>query len=216
MPQAFPCNIHQTISATCHAAFSGIAPLFPRDIDPRFSRGIHLERGPALSGHCEAGGLSQWKHFPSICTANMPHRYAWLVGGCADDCHEPDELFARTSLRHSASIAHSIPVGICPHCLRHFLAISIRQYPQLATRHSVALPHYFHVTLTQDFPATFIWNGDLPSQGIVRQVGCPNGSISPPSAQPTCHTDMRGWWVGVQMIVTSQKSRHASLRSGIV
>ena len=184
-----------------------IALNFPRDIDPRFSRDIHLERGHALSGHCEAGGRSQWKHFPSICTANMPHRYAWLVGGCADDCHEPDELFASTSLRHSTSIApklsRSIPVGICPHCLRHFLAISIRQYPQLATRHSVALPHYFHVTLTQDFPATFIWNGDMPSQGIVRQVGDPNGSISLPSAQPTCPTDMRGWWVGVQMIVTS-------------
>ena len=92
LPQAFPCNIHQTISTTCHAAFSGIAPLFPRDIDPRFSRDIHLERGHALSGHCEAGGRSQWKHFPSICTANMSHRYAWLVGGCADDCHEPDEI----------------------------------------------------------------------------------------------------------------------------
>ena len=105
--------------------------------------------------------------------------------------------------RHSAALAKHFLAGICPHCLRHFLAISIRQYPQLATRHSVALPHYFHVTLTQDFPSTFIWNGDLPSQGIVRQVGCPNGSISLPSAQPTCPTDMRGWWVGVQMIVTS-------------
>ena len=67
----------------------------------------------------------------------------------------------------------------------------------------MALPHYFHVTLTQDFPATFIWNGDMPSQGIVRQVGDPNGSISLPSAQPTCPTDMRSKWVGVQMIVTS-------------
>ena len=104
---------------------------------------------------------------------------------------------------HCPHLSSSIPPGICPHCLRHFLAISIRQYPQLATRHSVALPHYFHVTLTQDFPATFIWNVDLPSQGIVRQVDCPNGSISLPSAQPTCPTDMRGWWVGVQMIVTS-------------
>ena len=136
--QALPCGI-----------LPALLPRFSRDIATSFSRDIHLERGPALSGHCEAGGLSQWKHFPSICTANMPHRYAWLVGGCADDCHEPDELFARTSLRHSASIAHS-------------------------------------------FPVTFIWNGELPSHGIVRQVGCPNGSISLPSAQPTCPTDMRG------------------------
>ena len=65
-------------------------PRFSHDIATSFSRDIHLARGPALSGHCEAGGLSQWKHFPSICTANMPHRYAWLVGGCADDCHEPE------------------------------------------------------------------------------------------------------------------------------
>ena len=65
-------------------------PRFSHDIATSFSRDIHLERGPALSGHCEAGGLSQWKHFPSICTANMPHRYAWPVGGCADDCHEPE------------------------------------------------------------------------------------------------------------------------------
>ena len=137
-------------------------------LPPKLSRDIHLERGHALSGHCEAGGLAQWKHFPSICTANMPHRYAWLVGGCADDCHEPDELFASTSLRESASIVLNFPRDIA-----------------------------------HNFPATFIWNGDLPSQGIVRQVGDPNGSISLPSAQPTCHTDMRGWWVGVQMIVTS-------------
>ena len=90
---------------------TSIAPRFSRDIATSFSRNIHLERGHALSGHCEAGGLSQWKHFHSICTANLPHRYAWLVGGCADDCHEPDELFASTSLRHSASIAHSFPVA---------------------------------------------------------------------------------------------------------
>ena len=80
----------------------------------------------------------------------------------------------------------------------------------------MALPHYFHVTLTQDFPATFIWNGDLPSQGIVRQVGCPNGSISLPSAQPTCPTDMRGWWVGVQMIVTSLMNYLQALPCGIL
>ena len=61
---------------------------FLRDIAPSLSRDIHLERGHALLGHCEAGGLSQWKHFPSICTAIMPHRYAWQVSGCADDCHE--------------------------------------------------------------------------------------------------------------------------------
>ena len=65
-------------------------PRFSHDIATSFSRNIHLERGHALSVHCEAGGRSQWKHFPSICTANMPHRYAWLVGGCADDCHEPE------------------------------------------------------------------------------------------------------------------------------
>ena len=63
-------------------------PRFSHDIATSFSRNIHLERGHALSGHCEAGGLSQWKHFPSICTAIMPHRYAWQVGWCADDCHE--------------------------------------------------------------------------------------------------------------------------------
>ena len=117
---------------------------------------------------------------------------------------------------HCPHLSSSIPPGICPHCLRHFLAISIRQYPQLATRHSVALPHYFHVTLTQDFPATFIWNVDLPSQGIVRQVGDPNGSISLPSAQPTCPTDMRGWWVGVQMIVTSLMNYLQALPCGIL
>ena len=186
MPQAFPCNIHQTLSTTCPATFSGIGQAFPcgnlpallpqdfpmtlppafpatfiwngdlpsqgivrqvgypngsislpsaqptcptdmrgwwvgvqmivtslmnylqalpcgilpallprfsRDIATSFSRDIHLERGHVLSGHCEAGRLSQWKHFPSICTAIMPHRYAWQVGGCADDCHEPNEIF---------------------------------------------------------------------------------------------------------------------------
>ena len=77
--QALPCGI-----------LPALLPRFSRDIATSFSRNIHLERGHALSGHCEAGGLSQWKHFPSICTANMPHRYAWLVGGCADDCHEPE------------------------------------------------------------------------------------------------------------------------------
>ena len=79
--QATPCGIPPAL-----------LPRFSRDIATSFSRNIHLERGHALSGHCEAGGLSQWKHFPSICTANMPHRYAWLVGGCADDCHEHDEI----------------------------------------------------------------------------------------------------------------------------
>ena len=79
--QALPCGI-----------LPALLPRFSRDIATSFSRDIHLERGPALSGYCEAGGLSQWKHFPSICTANMPHRYAWLVSGCADDCHEPDEI----------------------------------------------------------------------------------------------------------------------------
>ena len=115
-----------------------------------------------------------------------------------------------------------------PHCPRHFLATSIRHYPQLAPRHSAALakhflagicPHWsqaFPVTLPPAFPATFIWNGDLPSQGIVRQVGCPNGSISLPSAQPTCPTDMRGWWVGVQMIVTSLMNYLQALPCGIL
>ena len=104
-------------------------PRFSRDIATSFSRDIHLERGPALSGHCEAGGRSQWKHFPSICTANMPHRYAWLVGGCADDCHEPDELFASTSLRHSTSIApKTFPVTFPRESARIASGISL-QYP---------------------------------------------------------------------------------------
>ena len=95
--QAPHCDIPPALPQNFHVAFqwesARIAPpRFSRDIATSFSRDIHLERGPALSGHCEAGGRSQWKHFPSICTANMPHRYAWLVGGCADDCHEPDEI----------------------------------------------------------------------------------------------------------------------------
>ena len=162
-------------------------------IAPKLSRDIHLERGHALSGHCEAGRLSQWKHFPSICTAIMPHRYAWQVGGYADDCHEPDEIFASTSLRESARIA-----------------------PGISLRESARIVLNFLRYIAHSFPVTFIWNGDMPSKGIVRQVGCPNGSISLPSAQPSCPTDMRGRWVGVQMIVTSTESRHASLRSGIV
>ena len=116
--QALPCGI-----------LPALLPRFSRDIATSFSRDIHLERGPALSGHCEAGGLSQWKHFPSICTANMPHRYAWLVGGCADDCHEPDELFASTSLRHSTSIApKTFPVTFPRESARIASGISL-QYP---------------------------------------------------------------------------------------
>ncbi|MDY5262646.1 MAG: hypothetical protein SPJ47_05475, partial [Candidatus Cryptobacteroides sp.] len=46
-----------------------------------------------------------------------------------------------------------------------------------------ALLPRFSRDIAHSFPVTFIWNGDLPSQGIVRQVGCPNGSISLPSAQ---------------------------------
>ena len=92
--QALPCGILPALPPNFPVAFqqdsARIVLNFPRDIATSFSRDIHLERRPALSGHCEAGGLSQWKHFPSICTANMPHRYAWLVGGCADDCHEPE------------------------------------------------------------------------------------------------------------------------------
>ena len=91
--QALPCGILPALPPNFPVAFQQdsariASPRFSHDIATSFSRDIHLERGPALSGHCEAGGLSQWKHFPSICTANMPHRYAWLVGGCADDCHE--------------------------------------------------------------------------------------------------------------------------------
>ena len=116
--QALPCGI-----------LPALLPRFSRDIATSFSRDIHLERGHALSGHCEAGGRSQWKHFPSICTANMPHRYAWLVGGCADDCHEPDELFASTSLRHSTSIApKTFPVTFPRESARIASGISL-QYP---------------------------------------------------------------------------------------
>ena len=195
-------------SRFCNAAFCRHCPSLLRD--------IHLERGHALSGHCEAGGLSQWKHFPSICTAIMPHRYAWQVGGYADDCHEPDEIFASTSLRESARIAPGISLQHPSDTIHNLPRDIQRHWPSISLRESARIVLNFLRDIAHSFPVTFIWNGDMPSQGIVRQVGCPNGSISLPSAQPSCPTDMRGRWVGVQMIVTSQKSRHASLRSGIV
>ena len=88
--QGFPCGIPPALPQNL---FRYIGQAFPCSITPSLLRDIHLERGHVLSGHCEAGRLSQWKHFPSICTAIMPHRYALQVGGCADDCHEPNEIF---------------------------------------------------------------------------------------------------------------------------
>ena len=89
----------------------------------------------------------------------------------------------------------ALPCGILPALPPNF--------PVAFQQDSARIVLNFPRDIAHSFPVTFIWNGDLPSQGIVRQVGCPNGSISPPSAQPTCPTDMRGWWVSVQMIVTS-------------
>ena len=51
-------------------------------------------RGYAISGRCRAGCLSRWKQFPAIWTANLPHRYVKQVGGCPDECHEPDNAIA--------------------------------------------------------------------------------------------------------------------------
>ena len=102
----------------------------------------------------------------------------------------------------------ALPCGILPALPPNF--------PVAFQQDSARIVLNFPRDIAHSFPVTFIWNGDLPSQGIVRQVGCPNGSISLPSAQPTCPTDMRGWWVGVQMIVTSLMNYLQALPCGIL
>ena len=42
----------------------------------------------AITRHCGAARVSQWKGNVSICTAYMPHSYVERWGGCADECHE--------------------------------------------------------------------------------------------------------------------------------
>ena len=90
----------------------------------------------AITSHCGASRVSQWKGNVSICTAYRPHRYVEQWGGCADECHE--------NVIQAGMPLHSYLYWHCPDWMQRKWLHPGRQHSSLGSQMALRCLDEFH------------------------------------------------------------------------